>query len=68
MKDDNLGVGVVDQVRQFIVEVAEVDVDRDDTVLERTGLGDQVLRRVVEIEPDGTAVADSGFGEGSGES
>jgi hypothetical protein len=45
-------VGVVDQVRELVVEVAIVDVDRDAADLHRGEVGLAVLGRVVEIHAD----------------
>jgi hypothetical protein len=57
--DEHLGLAVVEQVAQLGVEVPVVDVDRDGAVLERAVLGDQVLRRVVQVQADGGPVPES---------
>ena len=52
MEEQRLGVGVVEQVPELLVEVAVVDVDRHAAHLECAVLGLEVLVAVVEVERD----------------
>ena len=67
MEDEDLCVAVVDEVRELVVEIPVVDVDRRRTVLAGAVLGDQVLRAVVEVEGDLCRRLDPGRLEGGGE-
>jgi len=50
VEHEDLGVAVVQEVGEFIVQIPVVDVDRNGPVLERTVLGDQVLGTVMQVE------------------
>jgi hypothetical protein len=52
VEDERLGVGVVQQVEQLVVEVAVVDVDGHAAELHAGELGFHVLVRVPEVEAD----------------
>ena len=58
-----LGVGVVEQVPQLVVEVAVVDVDGHAAHLERPVLGLEVLVAVVQVEPDLRIGSEAGGGD-----
>ena len=60
VEHERLGVGVVEQVPQLLVEVAVVDVDRHAADLERGVLGLEVLVAVVEVEADLRVRAEAG--------
>ena len=57
VEHQGLGVGVVEQVPQLVVEVAVVDVDRHAAHLERSVLRLEVLVAVVQVQPDLGVVA-----------
>ena len=61
--DDHLGVGVVEQVRQFRLGVPVVDVDRHGPGLERGERRLEVLGAVVEVVRDLGVRADAGSAE-----
>ena len=62
VEDQRLGIGVVEQVPQLVVEVAVVDVDRHAANLEGPVLGLEVLVAVVHVQPDLAVVTEPGSG------
>jgi len=52
VEHEGLGIGVVEQVSEILVEVPVVHVDGDTPHLERCVLGFEVLVAVVEVQPD----------------
>jgi hypothetical protein len=52
VEHQRLGVGVLEQIGQLVVELALVDVDRDAADLHRREVGLALLGRVVEVHPD----------------
>ena len=67
VEHERLGVGVVEQVPELLVEVAVVDVDRDAAQLERGVLGLDVLVAVVQVEPDLRVRAEPGGRQRAGD-
>ncbi|MEZ5226713.1 MAG: hypothetical protein R2710_08550 [Acidimicrobiales bacterium] len=52
MVDQCLDIGVVEQVGEFVIEVAIVDVDRDAPIFMAAKFVSLVLGRVVQVHPD----------------
>ena len=67
VEHDRLGVGVVEQVPQLLLDVAVVHVDGDGSELESRQHPLEVLGAVIEIESDVIAGADALLGEMVGE-
>ena len=63
VEHDRLGVGVVEEVAQLVLDVAVVHVDRHRAELERGEHALEVLDAVVEVERDVVAGADAEPGE-----
>ena len=60
VEEDRLGVGVFQQVEQFVLDIAVVDVDRHGARLEHAELGLEVFVGVVAIEANLGVGADPG--------
>jgi hypothetical protein len=67
VKDDHAGVRVIKQIDEFLVEVPVVDVDGHGSMLKRSVLGDEILRAVVEIESNLSALGYAGRFDRGGE-
>ena len=67
VEHQSLGIGVVEQVPQLVVEVAVVDVDRHTADLEGAVLSLEVLVAVVHVQPDLAVGPESGSGVCSGQ-
>ena len=59
VEDEHLRVAVVQEVREFVIEVSVVDVDRHGAMLEGPVLCDEVLRAVVQVQGDRGAFGDA---------
>jgi hypothetical protein len=67
VEQQHLGVGVVEEVGELVVEIAVVDVHMDRARLERGELGLEVLVRVVEVEADLGVGSDAELGKRRGQ-
>ena len=65
--DQRLDIGVIEQVSEFLVEIAVIDVDRHAAHLHRGEIGFAVLGRVVEVHADPRMRAESAFQQTLGE-
>ena len=68
VEEKRLRIGVGEQIRQFVGQVAIVDVARHGALLERGELCLFVFEPVVEVEPDLVVVADPGGVDRGGDS
>ena len=67
VEDEGLGLGVLQQERQLVVEVTVVDAHRDETTLQAPVQRLRPLVRVVEVDRHARLHTETGGGEGSGE-